>query len=378
MNRPIYLDCAATTPLEDSVKETLLHYLTEDFGNEGSRTHEYGSRAKQAVQKARDQVAAVAGAKRDEVLFTSGATESNNLAILGLAAEGEKQGKKHIICSRIEHKAVLEPVETLEEKGFEITWVDADASGQVDPSAIKEALREDTLLVTIMQVNNETGVRQPIRGVCHALSDHPAYLHCDAAQGYGKELESLRDLRIDLISISGHKIYGPKGIGALIARRRGFRKCPLSPITVGGGQERGLRPGTLPVPLIAALGEAAELAEKDAARRMKRCEEIRKMALQALAPLNPKLTGDPAHVLPHILNLSISGIDSEALIVSLKDLVAISNGSACTSTSYSASHVLKAMGMNDDEANACVRISWCHLTPDVDWDGIADRIRGLL
>lgn len=375
---PIYLDCAATTPLEDSVKDTLLHYLTEDYGNEGSRTHEFGSRAKQAVQKARDQVAGVAGAKRDEVLFTSGATESNNLAILGLAAEGEKQGKKHIICSRIEHKAVLEPVEALEEQGFEVTWVDADASGQVSPQAISKALRKDTLLVTLMQVNNETGVRQPIREVCDALRDHPAYLHCDAAQGYGKELESLKDLRIDLISISGHKIYGPKGIGALIARRRGFRKCPLSPITVGGGQERGLRPGTLPVPLIAALGEAAALAEKDAAKRMKRCQEIRKAALQALAPLNPKLTGDPAHVLPHILNLSISGIDSEALIVSLKDLIAISNGSACTSTSYSASHVLKAMGMNDDEANACIRLSWCHLTPDVDWETVAERIQGLL
>lgn len=378
MKRPVYLDCAATTPLEDSVKDTLLHYLTEDYGNEGSRTHEFGSRAKQAVQKARDQVAGVAGAKRDEVLFTSGATESNNLAILGLAAEGEKQGKKHIICSRIEHKAVLEPVEALEEQGFEVTWVDADASGQVSPQAISKALRKDTLLVTLMQVNNETGVRQPIREVCDALRDQPAYLHCDAAQGYGKELESLKDLRIDLISISGHKIYGPKGIGALIARRRGFRKCPLSPITVGGGQERGLRPGTLPVPLIAALGEAAALAEKDAAKRMARCQEIRKAALQALAPLNPKLTGDPAHVLPHILNLSISGIDSEALIVSLKDLIAISNGSACTSTSYSASHVLKAMGMNNDEANACIRLSWCHLTPNVDWEAVAQRIKSLL
>lgn len=375
---PIYLDCAATTPLEDSVKDTLLHYLTEDYGNEGSRTHEFGSRAKQAVQKARDQVAGVAGAKRDEVLFTSGATESNNLAILGLAAEGEKQGKKHIICGRIEHKAVLEPVEALETRGFEVTWVDADASGQVSSQAISKALRKDTLLVTLMQVNNETGVRQPIREVCDALRDHPAYLHCDAAQGYGKELESLKDARIDLISISGHKIYGPKGIGALIARRRGFRKCPLSPITVGGGQERGLRPGTLPVPLIAALGEAAALAEKDAAKRMARCQEIRKAALQALAPLNPKLTGDPAHVLPHILNLSISGIDSEALIVSLKDLIAISNGSACTSTSYSASHVLKAMGMNDDEANACIRLSWCHLTPNVDWEAVAQRIKSLL
>ena len=375
MDKPIYLDCSATTPLEDTVRETLLFYLTEDYGNEGSRTHEYGSRAKQAVQKARDQVGAVVGAQRDEVLFTSGATESNNLAILGMAAEGEKQSKKHIICSRIEHKAVLEPVEALEKQGFEVSWLGSDPTGRIDPAAIGNALREDTLLVSLMQVNNETGVRQPTDEVCQMLKEHPAYLHCDAAQGYGKELESLKNTRIDLISISGHKIYGPKGIGALIARRRGFRKCPLNAITVGGGQERGLRPGTLPVPLIAALGEAAALSGKNADARAKRCREIRKAALEALLPLEAKLTGDQDHVLPHVLNLSIGDIDSEALIVSLKDLIAISNGSACTSTSYSASHVLKAMGMSDDEANNCIRISWSHLTPDVDWEAVAERIK---
>ena len=273
---------------------------------------------------------------------------------------------------------MLEPVESLEKRGFEVSWIGSDPSGRVAPDAIQDALREDTLLVSLMHVNNETGVKQPIHEVCEVLKEHPAFLHCDAAQGYGKELESLKNQRIDLISISGHKIYGPKGIGALIARRRGFRKCPLSPITVGGGQERGLRPGTLPVPLIAALGEAAERSEKDADKRAKRCQEIRSAVLQALMPLEPKLTGNQEYVLPHVLNLSIHGIDSEALIVSLKDLVAISNGSACTSTSYSASHVLKAMGMSDDEANACIRISWCHLTPDVDWEAVAERIRGLL
>jgi cysteine desulfurase len=378
VNYPIYLDCAATTPLEESVKEIILYYMTEEYGNEGSRTHEYGSRAKQAVQKARDQVADLVGATRDEIVFTSGATESNNLAILGLAEEGRKQGKQHIICTRIEHKAVLGPVEKLEKQDFEVTWVDVDASGRVDPFAIKRVLREDTLLVSLMHVNNETGVLQPIREVCEFLSDHPAYMHCDAAQGYGKELESLKDPRIDLISISGHKIYGPKGIGALVARRRGYRKCPLSPIFVGGGQERGLRPGTLPVPLVAALGEAAELAAKNATKRMKRCLEIRDAALRAFAPLNPKLTGDQNYVVPHILNLSINGIDSEALILSLKDLISISNGSACTSTSYSASHVLRAMGMSDDEANSCIRISWCHLTPDVEWKCIVQRIMGML
>lgn len=378
MDLPVYLDCNATTPLEEKVRETLIHFLTEDYGNEGSRTHEYGSRAKQAVQKARDQVAAVVDAKRDEVLFTSGATESNNLALIGLAETGRKLKKQHIVSTRIEHKAVLEPLEWLERGGFELTWVEVDASGQVKPEAIAEALRDDTLLVSVMHANNETGVIQPIAEICKLLKEHEAYFHCDAAQSFGKLLEPLKNPRIDLISVSAHKIYGPKGIGALIARRRGFRKCPLTPLQVGGGQERGLRPGTLPVPLIAALGVAAEQSVKDNEKRFKRCLELRSAALEALVPLDIQLSGDPEQTLPHVLNFSVGQIDSEALIVSLKDLIAISNGSACTSASYTPSHVLKAMGMNDDQANACVRISWCHLTPDVDWSAVVERIQKML
>ena len=378
MNLPVYLDCNATTPLEEKVRDTLVHYLTEDYGNEGSRTHEYGSRAKQAVQKARDQLAEVCAAKRDEVLFTSGATESNNLAIMGLIEAGRRQGKMHIVSNSIEHTAVLEPLEWMETQGFKITWVDVGPGGRVDLQAIGDAIKKDTLLVSVMHANNETGVVQPISEICELLKDHDTYFHCDAAQTFGKLLEPLKNPRIDLISVSGHKLYGPKGIGALIARRRGFRKCPLAPITVGGGQERGLRPGTLPVPLIAALGKASEIAQKEADKREKRCREIRIAALDALKPLDIKLTGDPEHLMPHVINFSVGEIDSEALIVSLKDLIAISNGSACTSESYSPSHVLKAMGMSDDEANNCVRISWCHLTPDVDWQAIVERIQRMI
>ena len=378
MALPVYLDCNATTPLEEKVRDTLVHYLTEDYGNEGSRTHEYGSRAKQAVQKARDQVAEACAAKRDEVLFTSGATESNNLAIMGLVEAGRKHDKKHIVSTRIEHKAVLEPIEWMEAQGFEVTWVDSGPEGRVDPQAIGEAVKEDTLLVSVMHANNETGVIQPLSQICERLKAHDAYLHCDAAQTFGKLLEPLKNPRIDLISASGHKLYGPKGIGALIARRRGFRKCPLAPITVGGGQERGLRPGTLPVPLIAALGKATEIALKEAGTREKRCREIRAAALDALKPLEIELTGNPEHLMPHVINFSVGKIDSEALIVSLKDLIAISNGSACTSASYSPSHVLKAMGMSDDEANNCVRISWCHMTPDVDWQSVVERIQKMV
>ena len=378
MKKPVYLDCNATTPLEPEVAETLIHYLTEEYGNEGSRTHEYGSRAKQAVQQARDQVASVVAAQRDEVFFTSGATESNNLAILGLVESGEKSDKRHIVCTQIEHKAVLEPMDWMQAKGFDITWVDVGPSGRLEADAIQKALRKDTHLVSVMHANNETGVIQPIDQIAEVLQEHSAYFHTDAAQTFGKELSALRNKRIDLISISGHKIFGPKGIGALIARRRGYRKCPLAPIYAGGGQERGLRPGTLPVALIAALGKAAEMAEKNHAKRTERCLEIRTKAMNVLNKLAPKYSGDQTNVMPHVINLSINQTDSEALIVGLKDLIAISNGSACTSASYSPSHVLKAMGMNDDEANACIRISWSHLTPDVDWDEVAGRIKKLI
>lgn len=370
----VYLDCNATTPLEPEVREVMLRYFTEDFGNEGSRTHEYGARAKQAVQKARDQVAAVVSAKRDEVIFTSGATESNNLAILGLRAAGEEQGKKHVITTTIEHKAVLEPCDALERAGFTVTRVLVGGTGAVEPDAIKAALRPDTLLVSVMQVNNETGIRQPLDEIAEILKNHSAYFHTDAAQGFGKDFDPLRNSRIDLISISGHKIYAPKGVGALVMRRRGYERIPLQPLVYGGGQERGLRPGTLPVGLIAALGKASEIAVSDHGKRLVACRAIRKQALDALLTLNPKLSGDQSLVMDHVLNLAFPRLDSEALIVALKDLIAISNGSACTSSSYTPSHVLKAMGMADDEANSCVRISWCHMTPDVDWVAVAERL----
>jgi len=375
---PAYLDCNATTPLEPEVREVLLRYLTEDFGNEGSRTHEFGARAKQAVQRARDQVGAVVGATRDEVIFTSGATESNNLAILGLAESGLDSGHTHVITSAIEHKAVLEPFEALEKRGFEVSRLGSDRSGRVDPAELAAALRPETFLVSVMQVNNETGVSQPVTEIAAVLKDHPAYFHTDAAQGFGKDLKTLRNPRIDLISVSGHKLFAPKGIGALILRRRGYERPPVKALMQGGGQERGLRPGTLPVASIAALGTAAEVAVRDGEKRRLRCREIRKAALSAFAPLSPQIAGDSDSIAEHVLNLAFGDLDSEALMVALKDLIAISNGSACTSSSYTPSHVLRAMGMSDDEANRHVRISWCHLTPDVDWEAVVTRIQAML
>jgi cysteine desulfurase len=374
---PIYLDCNATSPIEPKVGEEVIRYLQIDFGNAGSRTHEYGSRAKQAVQRARDQVAEVGSASREEVVFTSGATESNNLAILGLAEYGEKTGRKHIVSTAIEHKAVLEPLEALAKRGFEITLLPPTTGGWVEPAGVGNALRGDTLLVSIMHANNETGVVQPLTEIADVLADHPAYFHVDAAQGFGKDIKTLQNSRMDFISISGHKIYGPKGVGALITRRRGYNRAPLSPLLFGGGQERGLRPGTLPVPLVVGLGLAAELALKNHSKREKACRAFRDRVLTALSPLSPRLNGDQSRTLPHVLNLSFPGLDSEAVMVALKDLVAISNGSACTSHSYQPSHVLKAMGLSDRQIEGAIRMSWCHMTENPDWNGIAKSIRSL-
>lgn len=374
---PVYLDCNATAPLEPAVGDAVTHWLKEEIGNAGSRTHEYGTHAKRTVQRAREQVAAIVGAAGNEVIFTSGATESNNLAILGLARYGTEQDRRHIVSTAIEHKAVLEPLEALEQREFIVTLVKPRPSGAVAVDDIVHALRPDTLLVSVMHVNNETGVRQPIGEIADVLTDHQSYFHVDAAQGFGKELDTLRSPRIDLISVSSHKVYGPLGIGALIARRRGFKQPPLAPLTYGGGQEHGLRPGTLPVPLIVGFGLAAELARKNNEIRRARCLELREQALNALQPQQILLHGDPGQTLPHVLNFSVEGVDSEALIVMLKDIAAVSNGSACTSQSYEPSHVLKAMDLPENAIEGAVRLSWCHLTPDVDWQTIADRIESL-
>lgn len=374
---PIYFDCNATTPVEPQIHDIIHHYLEIEFGNAGSRTHSFGAQALQAVQKARDQVADVVKANRDEVIFTSGATESNNLAILGLAKYGNKTGRRHIISSAMEHKAVLEPLEFLREQGFEVMLLPGDATGRVDASKIKDALRSDTLLVSIMHVNNETGVVQPIDEIAECLEGHEAFFHVDASQGFGKILSGIDNKRVNLISISGHKIFAPKGIGALIMRRRSFKALPLEPIMYGGGQERGLRPGTLPVHLIAGLGEAAEISARDHDFRKWTCEKIKNEILSAFLPLNPIINGDPLHTVSHTLSIAFPGLDSEAVMVALKDEIAISNGSACTSSSYKPSHVLEAMQLKHDITQGTLRLSWCHLTQPVNWQLIANKIAKL-
>jgi cysteine desulfurase len=310
------------------------------------------------------------------VIFTSGATESNNLAILGLAAAAG--GRRHIVSTAIEHHAVLEPLEELRRRGFDVTLIPPDQGGAVDPDAVLGALRPETLLISMMHVNNETGVIQPIIEVADGLDATGPHLHVDAAQsfarGSAREFDALRHPRVDLISVSAHKINGPKGVGALVVRRREGRRPPLQPLTFGGGQERHLRPGTLPVPLIAALGLAAELATLEAEPRAARCRAFRQSLLAGLAPLDPVINGDPGRSVPYILNLSFPGFDAETAIDSWRDLVAISDGAACTSQSYTCSHVLSAMQLPARRKDGALRFSWCAASTEPDWRALVAAI----
>jgi cysteine desulfurase len=255
--------------------------------------------------------------------------------------------------------------------------VKPEQDGAVSTAKIVAALRPDTLLLSVMHVNNETGIIQPLTDIAAALKGHEAFFHVDAAQGFGKRISDLQNPRIDLLSISGHKIYAPKGVGALVTRRRGYTRTPLTPLAYGGGQERGLRPGTLPVALIVALGRAAELSLRDADKRNARCQQIKQQAMQVFAQVGGVPTGDQSKAVPSTLNVVVPGLDSEAVMVALKDIIAISNGSACTSQNYTASHVLTAMGLSEEHLKGALRLSWCHLTPEVDWGKVAACIRAL-
>lgn len=363
-----YFDAAATTPVDPRVADLTVQLMTTEFGNAGSRTHDFGSRAKRAADHAREQIALVVDAEPEDVMFTSGATEANNLAILGMAA-GLTDGPGHFVVSAIEHHAVLEPAHALRSKGHHVDVVDPNPTGVVPVEAVLAAVRPDTVLVSIMQVNNETGVRQPIIEIAEALPEH-VYMHTDASQGFGKELPDLRHPRLDLVSASGHKLFAPKGVGVLIARRRRRRRPPIAPIMFGGGQERGFRPGTLSVPLAAAFGLAAELSCAEHGTRRDTCLVVREALLEELSSLSPVIHGADAACVPHILNVSIPGIDGEAAILALRELVAVSNGSACTSEKYEPSHVLAAMGVDPVEARGAIRFSWTH-------ESVASEVRGI-
>jgi cysteine desulfurase len=319
---PVYLDDNATTPVDPRVFEAMRRYSLDDFGNAGSRTHRFGQEAKKAVDKAREQIAHLVHARPEEVIFTSDATESNNAVLLGLATHGRKVGRTHVLVSAIEHASVLEPARELASDGFDVELVPVTRDGYVQPDAIRSRLRPNTLIVSLMHANNETGLRQPILGIASLLAEGGVLFHVDAAQTFGKEVEELRALECDFLSLSGHKILGPKGVGALRVRSRAGKRSRLTPRLFGGGQEMGLRPGTLAVPLIVGLGLAADLAAREHASRQAAALAIRQDFLDALSAVDHDVNGDLDRIQPNVLNVSFPGVESEALMLALRDAIA--------------------------------------------------------
>jgi cysteine desulfurase len=356
--KPVYLDYNATSPVDPRVLEAMLPYHLTEIGNAGSRTHVYGQNARRAVERARQQVAEILATRPEEIIFTSGATESNNTALLGLVRSGLDTGRKHVLASAIAHKAVLEPLDKLRDLGFEVELLPVTSGGYIEPDTVHKRLRPDTLVVSVMHANNETGVLQPVLEIGERLAETKTNFHVDAAQTFGKEVDNLRRLKCDFLSISGHKIYGPKGIGALYIRQRAIQGKVLTPLMFGGGQEMGLRPGTLAVPLIVGLGEAAELARKEYRERRIQAARLKRDFLNALKGVEHQINGDLSRMQPHVVNIGFPGVDSEALMLALRSEIAISNGAACTSSGHSPSHVLRSMGLTEDQLATAVRFSW--------------------
>ena len=356
----IYLDWNASAPIAPEVVETMMEVYQNQIGNADSRTHAYGEAVRAVVEHARKQVAALLGVTSAEVFFTSGATESSNIAIQGLAAHAETSGKRHIITSAIEHKAVLETVKAMGRRGFAVDIVAPEPSGRVAKEKILEKLRTDTLLVSLMHVNNETGVIQPVEELGAELEKREILFHVDATQSCGKLVDELRRLKYRMLSFSAHKMRGPQGVGVLVLKKRDYKLPPVKAILYGGEQERGIRPGTIPAALAAGCGKACELAAMRYKEDSRKLQQIKAMLLQMIdeAGLAYSVNGDAEFSLPSTLNLSLHSISAEALMIAARGGCAISNGSACTSKSYAPSYVLRAMGVPAEQIESSIRLSW--------------------
>lgn len=351
---PIYLDYSATTPVDPRVAEKMIPYLCEHFGNPASRSHAYGWEAEKAVEEARGQVAALVNADPREIIWTSGATESDNLAIKGAAHFYQAKGR-HLITVKTEHKAVLDTMRELEREGFSVTYLDVQENGLIDLEALKAALRPDTTLVSVMFVNNEIGVIQPIAEIGELCRERGILFHVDAAQATGKVEIDLEKLKVDLMSFSAHKTYGPKGIGALYVRRK--PRVRLEAQMHGGGHERGLRSGTLATHQIVGMGEAFRLAKLEMAEENEKVRALRERLLAGLSKIEATfVNGDQEHRVAHNLNISFAYVEGESLIMAVKD-IAVSSGSACTSASLEPSYVLRALGRSDELAHSSIRFT---------------------
>ena len=369
---PIYLDYSATTPVDPRVAEKMIPYLTELFGNPASRSHPFGWTAEKAVEEAREEVAKLVNADPKEIIWTSGATESNNLAIKGAAHFYSGKGK-HVITVKTEHKAILDTVRELEREGFEATYLDVQENGLIDLEVLKAAIRPDTIVVSVMFVNNEIGVIQPIAEIGEICREKGIIFHVDAAQATGKVDIDLSRLKVDLMSFCAHKTYGPKGIGALYVRRK--PRVRLEAQMHGGGHERGLRSGTLATHQIVGMGEAFRLARLEMAEENERVRVLRDRLLAGLSQMEEVfVNGDMEHRVPHNLNISFAYVEGESLIMAIKD-VAVSSGSACTSASLEPSYVLRALGRNDELAHSSIRFTLGRFTTVEEIDYTIDLLQ---
>jgi len=372
--KPIYFDYSATTPVDKRVADKMIQHLTidGDFGNPASRSHAYGWEAEAAVDDARDQVARLIGASPKEIVWTSGATESDNLAIKGAAHFYSKRGK-HIITCKTEHKAVLDTCRQLEREGYEVTYMDPEPSGLIDLQKLKDAIRPDTTLISIMHVNNEIGVIQDVNAIGKLARENKIIFHCDAAQSIGKIPVNVEEMNVDLLSMSGHKFYGPKGVGALYVRRK--PRVRLEAQMHGGGHERGMRSGTLAVHQIVGMGEAARISREELPEEAARILSLRNRLYDGFKDMEEVyVNGDMEHRIPGNINISFNFVEGESLIMALKDL-AVSSGSACTSASLEPSYVLRALGRNDELAHSSIRFSIGRYTTEEDVDRAIDLVR---
>ena len=372
MKLPIYLDYSATTPVDPRVAQKMIPYLTEFFGNPASRSHAFGWKAEEAVEEARAQVAALINADPKEIVWTSGATEGNNLAIKG-AANFYKTKGKHLITQKTEHKAVLDTFRELERQGFEATYLDVEPNGLVSVEKLAAAIRPDTILVSIMMVNNEIGVIQPVWEIAEVCKKKGVIFHCDAVQGAGRVEIDMQKFKADLLTITAHKMYGPKGIGALYVRRK--PRVRIEAQIHGGGHERGFRSGTLATHQIVGFGEAARLAKLEMATDNVRIRALRDRLWKSVQDMEEVyLNGDLEKRIPHNLNVSFNFVEGESLIMAIKD-IAVSSGSACTSASLEPSYVLRALGRNDELAHSSIRITLGRFTTQEEVDYAADLLK---
>ncbi|KAF3912578.1 Kynureninase [Orbilia brochopaga] len=370
-SRPIYLDMQATTPTDPRVVDAMMPYMTGQYGNPHSRTHAYGWETDKAVETAREHVAALIGADPKEIVFTSGATESNNMSVKGVARF--YKNKKHIITTQTEHKCVLDSCRHLQDAGYEITYLPVQNNGLIDLKALEAALRPDTALVSIMTVNNEIGVIQPVEEIGRLCRAHKVFFHTDAAQAVGKISVDVNRWNVDLMSISGHKIYGPKGIGACYVRRK--PRVRIDPLISGGGQERGLRSGTLPAPLVIGLGEACRIAKQELEYDHAYVSRLsQKLKNGLLAMEHTTLNGDTDRHYPGCVNVSFAYVEGESLLMALKD-IALSSGSACTSASLEPSYVLRALGNSDDSAHSSIRFGIGRFTTEREIDYVLKAVK---